>query len=390
MNILQAKQILIEQNEDPEKVDWKSYSPDIPLEDYLKNEYGIVLQTLKNQAQDSMGDLEVAQQAEFKQNKKTVEEYNSKKIESNTELEPYFSVIKRAINKMYLGFSNFVIIKGRAGLGKSYNIERYLKELKTEYVEVSHVSEAYLYRMLYENNGKIIWLKDFSTMLRSLKGIEELKTATETKEERLITNFNYSQFQEDLPKSFIFKGKLLIDCNDIIPKFKEDMDALISRAGNNYIDFSFDFETIKEVMFLITKEGWQKEVTEFLIRNYEFVGFNELNLRTQYHCFQTYKYCKASGTDWKSELKEELRNNRSRIRSIVYQVAGNKAIKSKDLKKYLIRAGYCSTLRTAHRRVDEWVEMEEIYKISTDERNFYVSLNPLEISAINDKVVGVN
>ena len=43
MNISQAKENLISQSIEPDKIDWKSYSNDIPIENFLKNEYGIEL-----------------------------------------------------------------------------------------------------------------------------------------------------------------------------------------------------------------------------------------------------------------------------------------------------------------------------------------------------------
>lgn len=380
---------LLQLNDIDEKaIDWGSYSPDIAIEDYLKNEYGIVLRTEKEMYLTAQAQHEKIKLQEFNQNAELVKKYNETAISVNKNIESYFKAIKRIAEKLHSGFVPFAIVKGRTGLGKSYQIEAYLKALKSDYVEVTSLSEAYLYRCLYENNNKIIWLKDFSIMLRSLRSIEELKAATETKENRLITNYNYSDKQEDLPKSFIFNGKILIDCNEIPQKFREDMDALISRAGNNYIELAFNFDEVKDIMFKICETDWQKEVTQYLLNCYEFVGFNELNLRTQWHCFQTYLFCQANKLDWRAELKEELKNNRSKIRSIVYSFAGNSAVRSTDLKKYLIRSGICSTLRTADRRLLEWEELGEIYKVSTDERNYYVSLNPI-VSDTNDTSGGV-
>ncbi len=43
MNISQIKENLINQDIDIKKIDWESYSKDIPIEDWLKNEYGIDL-----------------------------------------------------------------------------------------------------------------------------------------------------------------------------------------------------------------------------------------------------------------------------------------------------------------------------------------------------------
>lgn len=300
----------------------------------------------------------------------------------------HFKPIRRAIEKHCQGYTNLTIIRGRPGIGKSFNIERFLKKNKADYTMITHISEAYLYRCLYENNGRIIWLKDFSNMLRSLKGIEELKAASESKAIRTITNYNYSIHQLDLPKRFNFTGSIIIDCNNIDYKFKEDIDALISRA--DYLEFALDFDSIKSLMFSLCRTSWQKDVTKFLIDNFSFVGFNELNLRTQHHSFNTYMYAIANGLDWKEELKQELTANKSKIRNIVYSVAGNKPIKTTELKKYLIRSGICSTLRTADRRISDWLALEEIYKVSSGERDFLVCLNPMTIEEGNETTLATN
>lgn len=385
--------LLKENNIDEQLIDWGSYSnkKDISIKDWLWNEYSLCLKALPEQVKQSEGALEKSQLEEFSKNAELVKQYNERQLESNKEVEEFFKPIKRAVSKLVNGYTNFVIIKGRSGLGKSFQIERYLKELNAPYKEINYVSEAYLYRILYENKEGILYFRDFNNLLRSLKGIDELKSVTETNEHRLITNYNYSDYSDDIPKEFIFKGKIIIDCNSIMPNFKEDMEALISRAGNNFIDFNLSYDEIRNLMLKLCKTEWQQEVTQYLFNCYEFVNFNELNLRTQYHSFKTYEYCLSANLKWKVELKEELRNNRSKIRNIVYSIAGNKMIKSTELKKYLIRAGFCSTLRTADRRIKEWIELEEIYKLSTDVYNYEISLNDIEIatkSPITTKLEG--
>ena len=45
LSVSKAKELMIEQGMDTQEIDWASYSDDIPLEDYLKNEYNLVLRT---------------------------------------------------------------------------------------------------------------------------------------------------------------------------------------------------------------------------------------------------------------------------------------------------------------------------------------------------------
>ncbi|MHA1827926.1 MAG: hypothetical protein ACTSX6_04680 [Candidatus Heimdallarchaeaceae archaeon] len=328
---------------------------------------------------------EMIKNQEHEANKRMLEEIKQKSVASDCkEIEDFFIPTKRAIDKLTQGYSNLLIIKGRAGIGKSYQIEKYLKQNKAEYREVTKVTEAYLYRILYENNDKIIWFRDFNSILNTIKGIDELKAATDDKEHRIITNYNYSEKQEDIPKEFVFTGRILIDCNSIMPKFREDMEALFSRG--DVIDLVFSFNEMKKLLFLLChKDTAKEEVTKFLIKNYNYVGFNELNLRTQSKAFKTQKFAIANKLNWKEEIKRELKQNQSKVRSMLYSFMGDYPVKTTELKKYLIRSGLVSTIRTADRRINEWIELEEIYKIDTGERNFSVSLNPIDFHDTSDK-----
>jgi len=59
----------------------------------------------------------------------------------------YYRPINRAIEKMKFGYSHLCFVRGRPGIGKSFQIEQCLKAQGMQYAEVSgNVSEAYLYR----------------------------------------------------------------------------------------------------------------------------------------------------------------------------------------------------------------------------------------------------
>ena len=72
---------------------------------------------------------------------------------------------------------------------------------KAKYTEIcGDITEAYLYRLLFEHNGDIIWFRDIVRLLRGMNSINLLKSATETETERLLTKNSYSKAQSDLPK----------------------------------------------------------------------------------------------------------------------------------------------------------------------------------------------
>jgi hypothetical protein len=212
---------------------------------------------------------------------------------------------------------------------------------------------------------------------------------------RKITIMNYSNQlrKAGVPRTFHFEGSLVFDYNSIIhSKHYEDYNALLSRG--EYVELIFAKEEMADLMRKIAQTKFEKEVTEFLIENYVFIGQNQFNLRTQQKAFSTAYYCKETKRDWKEELKEELKINQSPVRCFLYQVMGKKPIKTKDLKRFLLSSGYVQTMRTADRRIKEWEELEEIYKISGEERNYYVSLtkesnldsDTNDIEAISDEM----
>lgn len=321
---------------------------------------------------------------EIKLNRQTeieveIEEYNKTlKFNYDDKIDEYYKPLTRAILKLIYGYSNIVFIKGKSGIGKSYQIEKMLRKHKVNFIEYggSNVSEAYLYRLLYENRhkGDIIYFKDVAVLLKGIDSIDLLKMATETRDKKLITKANYSKKQDDLPNRFLYEGSLIFDFNSLTGlNYREDFEALISRG--DYIELVLSFDEIKEIMLLICQDKEEKEITKFLIEKYDYIG-NQFNLRTQYRAFQTYKYSKEKGLEWKNEIEEELKQNMSFIRRLLYEFMGRKYVLERDVIKFLIRSRYITTIRTAERRINEWLEMEEIY---TDglKRNRSLGLIPL-------------
>jgi len=333
---------------------------------------------LKDNLKEQVEEAKAAQErleTEAKQRAEAeVEEYNSKiTYQTNQEVDKYYEPIYRAVDKVCRGFSHLLFCKGRPGTGKSWNIRRTLVENKTDFVEVSgEVTEAYLYRLLYENNGKTIWMKDISNLLNGIKSIQILKAATETEDARVITKSNYSKQQADLPDRFVCKCKFIFDYNQIQNKLREDFEALISRG--DFLEFTLSPKEMEHVMRQIAKTPEEKEITEFVINNFKGSGLVRLNLRTQWKAINTYKYAQALGLDWQKEIKTEL-SRVSKVRALLYGLIGNEAVRRVELKKLLLKHELVSSVRQAEVRISEWLFTDELFEISTtDLRNGFVSL----------------
>lgn len=306
-------------------------------------------------------------------------EYEEKLKNSSVNLDEYYEEVTTGIKKLAGGHINALFIKGVAGTGKSYAIRKALVLNKVNYVLINgDITEAYLYRVLYENNGKIIWLQDTSKVMTNMSAINKLKAALETEKKRVLTKSSYSKQQADLPESFVFDGKLIFDFNSTfgLPRgMRDDFEALLSRG--EIIDVTFCFEEICDILRKVCKEDWQREVTEYVIKNYQFKGENGLNLRTQWHAFGTYKYAIENNLDWRDELNKSLIKKDSHIRRLVYRFIGKRSVRTGELAKLLIRGKVFNSASTASRRIKEWVYTGEIFRLSSEKINYYICLEPL-------------
>ena len=248
-----------------------------------------------------------------------------------------------------------------------------------DFIIVRDTTEAYLPQLLYENNGKTIWLQDIAfKLLRGVGTIEILKSITETDPKmRIVNNYNYNPEKANIPRSFIFSGKLVMDFNRIVDmKYLENYNALVSRA--DFIELVFSRQEIVNIMREIAVEPWQKEVTEYLIS--VLSDTNALNLRTQANAFNDYKFCIAQNIEWKEYIKRKAINH-SPVYNLLYQYMGKEPKRTTELKKWLISTQNM-TIRMAERRIKEFIEIGELINIEPmRERDFMVSLFPIEVKA---------
>lgn len=311
-----------------------------------------------------------------------IKKFNSKqKVDINPQIEHYYRPIKMGIEKIKNGFENLVLCKSRAGLGKTYWIKNYLIEMGLyKNVDVAvDCSEAYFIEMLWNNrNGGIVWVKDIVRLLKNQVCLDNLKSATEDNaEDRVITNYNYSRQKKHIDKKFIFNGSFIFDYNELYDlRFKADFEALRSRG--TFVELVFSKEQIDDIMKKICKNDWQKEVTKFLIKHYTFVGTNNYNLRTQHNAFQTYLNSTKMKRDWSKDLFYELKYNMSPIKAMLYAKMGKNIVTTTELKRWLVRSGRINSLRTADRRILEYIEIGELFKVTESKYKTGLSLFPME------------
>lgn len=303
-----------------------------------------------------------------------------KQIKQPKKMTDFYSGIHEIVEKMAMNLTHLAFIKGVAGLGKTYQIKMALVKQDLRFIVAKKVSEPYFYRLLYENNDPnvVIWIQDAARFFRQQEMIEFLKGVTETDPaDRIATNYTYSKDNSNLPKNFHWKGKLLFDYNNMVNlKFLDDYNALISRG--EFLELVFSRDEMASIMRSVTMTDVEKEVTEFLIKNHRFINNNFFNLRTQQKAFSDYEYAIRKSIDWKKFLLKKFSSNRTTIQSMLYQKMGDEPVSKVELIKWLVQTGNAGSARTAVRKIEEWLIMEEIHNISGTNYNPLLSLRSKE------------
>jgi hypothetical protein len=341
------------------------------LRDNLK---GLIELSDKEKAEQAKEMYEEMMAEEKRAEEERIEAFENRETEKIT-IHSAFKPVQSAVKRLIDGFEKFVIIKGKSGTGKSLTIENTLKENNKEYVEITgFVSPAFLYRVLYENRDSLVWLRECTGIFDNERSLNMLKSAIENQEGSIITKQTYSKADEDIPDRFLYKGKLITDLNEIhsSSKFNEDLKAVHSRA--KFIEILFSPDEMIDLMREVAKDDFESEVTEFLITNYEDWGI-PLDLRIQRKYIETAKYYKNNNKDWKEEILNELTLNKGKEYKIIYNLIGKQVVRLSELLGKLIVSGKVSSYSTARQLVNNAIISNQLFKCSSDERNYKVSLN---------------
>jgi hypothetical protein len=143
-----------------------------------------------------------------------------------------------------------LLVTGEGGLGKTYTVNKALQDagvknasemigfstdndlLEHQSRSVYSVVKGYstakgLYRTLFENRNRVLVLDDVDNVLRDPVALNLLKSALDSYDRRIISWNAESSSEDDLPRSFEFKGGIIFISN--LPIFKIDQ-AIRSRA----------------------------------------------------------------------------------------------------------------------------------------------------------------
>lgn len=190
-----------------------------------------------------------------------------------------FGFVEKLVNMVSSGVQPSAIITGQGGLGKTYTVMKTLQNAgiqdynevvrKLAVGSVVNMSKLYvtikgystpkgLYRTLFENNKAVIVFDDCDSILKDPVALNLLKGALDSYGKRIIS-WNAESFgkDDDLPRSFEFKGKVIFISN----MDQNNIDQAI-RSRSMMIDLSMtDDQKIDRMEFIAKTDEFLPEYT---------------------------------------------------------------------------------------------------------------------------------
>lgn len=234
----------------------------------------------------------------------TIESKNEDTLNDKVKfLEETMDDIYEISRRVAAGAFNSLFISGRAGTGKTYNVERAMQDEglvdEEDYVMISGAASVIMmYKKFYQYKNKTLIFDDCDAVFRDENGRNLMKAALDTKKVRKISYLKKSNavydprdFDNDpegemnaiengiVPNSFEFSGRVIFISN--LEKEKADPDGAI-RSRSILVDVNPDDATLMERMKLLLphlepRELPIKEKEEI----YEFMKeANDISMRT--------------------------------------------------------------------------------------------------------------
>ena len=241
-----------------------------------------------------------------------------------------FSFLSEVTQMVIDGTIPSAVISGEGGLGKTFSVlkkveENGLIDIQTveqpdpeeegmepliigDYIVVKGFSTAKgLYRTLYENSDKLIIFDDCDSIQKNDTAVNILKAALDSYDRRLITWNSENPFS-DLPKCFLFTGKVIFISNLPLAKIEQ---PILSRSISVDLSMTID-QKIERMQSIIESGEFMPEVDDVMkFEALELINENrfqakELSLRT---LISITKIRIGDKADWRRFAKYVLINN---------------------------------------------------------------------------------
>jgi hypothetical protein len=223
---------------------------------------------------------------------------------SNLErLKAQFIVMEDIVGKVASGSLRGLIITGPAGIGKTYNVLKVLRDYQTYIAPIAgidaeievcagHMTTVGLVQALWRNRheANTLVLDDIDTVLDTLDAVNILKAALDTGTQRHVSYMtqNAAMRKAGIPQHFDYDGSVILITNQdlqnsrgkMAPHFK----ALVSRCF--YFDLGFEgredcmtwIQHVAETTNMLGDEKKTADILRYMRRNLKDI--RELSLRT--------------------------------------------------------------------------------------------------------------
>lgn len=247
--------------------------------------------------------------------------------EIDEKLRRRFKILATMTKSVARGDARAMIVSGPPGLGKSFTVEKIIREYdpmekKTVMVK-GFIRASGLYKILhqYSKPGNVVIFDDCDSVFDSADTLNLLKTASDTTDRRRLTWGAETRMTDDdgaaLPWSFDFEGSIIfitnIDFDYAVQtggRMSEHFEAMISRS--HYIDTGMKSKRdylvrIKQVVAegMLAERGFtkqqEKEIVDYVFQNSD--RFRELTLRLVVKLGSLYK---SSQKEWKDIAETTL------------------------------------------------------------------------------------
>ena len=236
-----------------------------------------------------------------------------------------FDVPQHLIRMVCRKNANGCVLTGFGGSGKTFCAINTIKAEKIEFeYQNSYATPLELFKWLYLNKDKICVLDDCEGIFNNPKSLAILKAVLwDTDGRRIVTMLTTDRYLEGTPKTFEFKGGVVILSNKI--KENEHISALLSRTM--YYELNFTYKEKLKVMQEISKKAYKnttqkdRDLALTMLINATDVTTDELNFRSLIKTYELIQYNpKKAESILKSTIKanepmklvmELLKNNKS-------------------------------------------------------------------------------
>ena len=217
---------------------------------------------IKKALTNASKNINLKEDGDFKTEEQQAEKEFYSSIKNCVRLDKYRNILKyvelitRKDTKI-----NCIVIDGSQGIGKSTVIKSILKEQNIDFTYLNSYSTALsFYISAYHNRNKVLLLDDLNGIFADKKGLSILRALINTEQSKFI---NYQSTSEKLtvPDKFIFKGKIIILCNDILEHIDE---SLLSRVIYRTVGFTHQekLNLMKEIIGFNYKNLNEKQIDE--------------------------------------------------------------------------------------------------------------------------------